>query len=123
MEKSALDYSTLPEERRQVILRRLAEHGRVVAAALSREFGTSEDTIRHDLRDLASAGWCTRIYGGAWSISPASTTLSEREAQAPAREAALARAAVAIVARGDTVLSTPDRPISRLQEPCRSGKR
>jgi DeoR/GlpR family transcriptional regulator of sugar metabolism len=101
--KSALDYSTLPEERRQAILRRLAEDGRVVAAALSREFGTSEDTIRRDLRDLASAGWCTRIYGGALSVSPASTSLSEREAEAQARERALARAAAAIVARGDTV--------------------
>jgi DeoR/GlpR family transcriptional regulator of sugar metabolism len=103
MEKSALDYSTLRGERRQAILRRLAEDGRVVAVALSREFGTSEDTIRRDLRDLASAGWCTRIYGGALSISPASTTLSEREAQVPAREAALARAAVAIVTHGDIV--------------------
>jgi hypothetical protein len=98
-----LDYSTLPGERRQAILRRLAEDGRVVAVALSREFGTSEDTIRRDLRDLASAGWCTRIYGGALSISPASTTLSEREAQVPAREAALARAAVAVVTHGDVV--------------------
>jgi DeoR/GlpR family transcriptional regulator of sugar metabolism len=103
MEKSALDYSTLPGERRQAILRRLAEDGRVVAVALSREFGTSEDTIRRDLRDLASAGWCTRIYGGALSISPASTTLSERGAQVPAREAALARAAIAVVTHGDIV--------------------
>jgi DeoR/GlpR family transcriptional regulator of sugar metabolism len=103
MEKSALDYSTLPGERRQAILRRLAEDGRVVAVALSREFGTSEDTIRRDLRDLASAGWCTRIYRGALSISPASTTLSERGAQVPAREAALARAAIAVVTHGDIV--------------------
>jgi DeoR/GlpR family transcriptional regulator of sugar metabolism len=98
-----MDHLTLPGERRQVILRRLTEDGRVVAAALSRELGATEDTIRRDLRDLASAGQCRRVYGGALPASLASPTLSEREAQAPARKAALARAAAAIVTRGDVV--------------------
>jgi DeoR/GlpR family transcriptional regulator of sugar metabolism len=103
MENSALNQPTLPAERRQAILRRLAEDGRVVAAALAREFNTTEDTIRRDLRDLASAGRCKRIYGGALASPASAATLSDREAQAPARRAALARAAAAIVARGDTV--------------------
>lgn len=98
-----MDHPTLPGERRQVILQRLAEDGRVVAATLSRELGATEDTIRRDLRDLASLGQCRRVYGGALSASPASTTLNEREAQAPARKAALARAAAAIVTRGDVL--------------------
>ena len=102
MENSALNQPTLPAERRQAILRRLAEDGRVVAAALAQEYNKTEDTIRRDLRDLASAGRCRRIYGGALA-SPASATLSDHEAQAPARRAALARTAAAIVARGDTV--------------------
>jgi DeoR/GlpR family transcriptional regulator of sugar metabolism len=99
-----MNQQMLPGERRQIILRRLAEDGRVVATTLSRELGTSEDTVRRDLRNLASAGQCQRVYGGALSMPLPSATLGEREAQAPAREAALARAAAAIVRRGEILL-------------------
>ncbi|TGV65007.1 DeoR/GlpR transcriptional regulator, partial [Mesorhizobium sp. M00.F.Ca.ET.149.01.1.1] len=55
----------LTEERQAVIRDRLAEHGRVLAKALALEFRVSEDTVRRDLRDLARAGLCRRVYGGA----------------------------------------------------------
>jgi DeoR/GlpR family transcriptional regulator of sugar metabolism len=93
----------LPQERHREILRRLAENGRVLATDLSREFGTSEDTIRRDLRDLAEAGRCERVYGGAVPVSPASGTLRERLSEAPARKAALARTAAALVRPGQVV--------------------
>ena len=95
---------TLPDERQQIILQRLAEDGRVLAAELARDFGTSEDTIRRDLRELAGTGQCRRVYGGALPVSVASTTLQERVARAPARKAALARAAVSLVRAGDVLL-------------------
>jgi DeoR/GlpR family transcriptional regulator of sugar metabolism len=81
----------LPEQRQRLILDRLASEGRVVAQQLAQQFGTSEDTIRRDLRELAAAGRCQRVYGGALplSVSPASTPLSERVALAPARKQAL----------------------------------
>ena len=33
--------------------------------------GVSEDSIRRDLRELAAAGLCQRVYGGALPASPA----------------------------------------------------
>ena len=55
----------LPEERLRLIMERLAQEGRVVALDLARQFKTSEDTVRRDLRELAAAGLCRRVYGGA----------------------------------------------------------
>ena len=63
-----MSYPSLPGERHEIILRRLAEDGRVLASTLSRELGASEDTIRRDLRDLAEAGRCRRVYGDVGNI-------------------------------------------------------
>jgi DeoR/GlpR family transcriptional regulator of sugar metabolism len=79
----------LPEERQRMIADRLANEGRVVALELARQFGTSEDTIRRDLRELAAAGLCRRVYGGALPLSPASAALAERLAVVPERKQAL----------------------------------
>lgn len=55
----------LTRERQSIIQSRLDLAGKVVAAELSAEFGVSEDTIRRDLREMAAAGLCERVYGGA----------------------------------------------------------
>jgi len=94
---------TLPGERHSAILDQLARRGRVLAAELAREFGTSEDTVRRDLRDMAAAGLCRRVYGGALPLSPASGTLAARLEEAPERKAALGRAAAGLVRPGQTV--------------------
>lgn len=59
------DLTMLTRERQTLIENRLEQSGRVVAAELSAEFGVSEDTIRRDLRELAAAGICEKVYGGA----------------------------------------------------------
>ena len=94
----------LPEERQLRIATRLASGERVVALDLSREFNTSEDTIRRDLRELAAAGLCRRVYGGALPVSPAIGPLSRRAGEARQRKAALGRAAARLVTRGQTLL-------------------
>ena len=94
---------SLPDERQEIILDRLAQRGRVLAGDLAREFGTSEDTIRRDLREMASAGRCRRVYGGALPLSPASGPLAARRAEASERKAALGHAAAALVQRGQVV--------------------
>ncbi len=94
---------TLPGERQEAILYRLAQRGRVLATELAREFKTSEDTIRRDLRDMAAAGLVRRVYGGALPLSPASGTLMSRQREAPERKAALGRVAAALVAPGQTL--------------------
>jgi len=93
----------LPDERQQIILDRLARRGRVLAGDLAREFRTSEDTIRRDLREMAAAGKCRRVYGGALPLSPASGPLAARISQAPERKAALGRAAAALVRAGQVL--------------------
>lgn len=89
-------------ERQTLIEARLAAHGRVIAADLAQELGVSEDTIRRDLREMAAAGLCRRVYGGALPPSP-STSFSERVGTDGDRKEALARAAAALVEPGSFI--------------------
>lgn len=93
----------LLRQRHGLIRKQLETAGRVLASELAVTFDVSEDTIRRDLRMMAAAGQCERVYGGALAIEPKATTLSERMRVAPERKAALARCAVAFVKDGMTV--------------------
>ena len=93
----------LLQERKSVISRKLQTHGRVLAAELAAEFGVSEDTVRRDLREMAAAGLCERVYGGALPVSPAGGSLTHRAGIARDRKEALAAAAVSQIASDTTV--------------------
>jgi DeoR/GlpR family transcriptional regulator of sugar metabolism len=93
----------LLRERQSVISERLRTKGRVLAAQLAAEFGVSEDTVRRDLREMAAAGLCERVYGGALPVSPAGGSLRQRMAVAVGRKELLARAAVSEIPAGSTV--------------------
>jgi DeoR/GlpR family transcriptional regulator of sugar metabolism len=97
------DSFSLPLGRRQQIAQRLALGQAVVAGSLAQEFGVSEDAIRRDLRALAQEGLCQRVYGGALPLSPASTPIDVRSGEDAARKRALARAAVELVTKGQTI--------------------
>jgi DeoR/GlpR family transcriptional regulator of sugar metabolism len=84
-------------------MRKLTESDRVIARDLAEEFGTSEDAIRRDLRDLAAAGLCKRIYGGALALSPAQGRFAERVDTQLAPKRALACAALPLIERGQTL--------------------
>jgi DeoR/GlpR family transcriptional regulator of sugar metabolism len=88
----------LPEERQALIRDRLARQGRVLAADLAREWRTSEDTIRRDLRELAARGLCRRVHGGALPPVTGQEPLGERLAADGARKARLAATALELVA-------------------------
>ena len=60
----------LTDQRHQLIRDRLAAEGSVLAGELASRFGVSEDTVRRDLRELAKAGHCRRVYGGAGFLEP-----------------------------------------------------
>ncbi|HZZ09942.1 MAG TPA: DeoR/GlpR family DNA-binding transcription regulator [Paraburkholderia sp.] len=94
----------LPDEREKLILERLRAQGRVLASELATQFQTSEHTIRRHLRDLASAGHCKRVYGGALATSPADRPATVRMREAVDRKASLAAAAVAIVEPDQIIL-------------------
>lgn len=87
----------LTEERHQIIRAQLAADGRVLAGELAARFGVSEDTVRRDLRELAKAGLCRRVYGGAVAPAPDHGPLSVRGTRAGEEKARLARAAVALL--------------------------
>lgn len=96
----------LLQERHALILQRLQTDGRVLAPDLAQWLQVSEDTIRRDLRDLAAAGLCQKVYGGALRMelpaAPGGTPAQRRSAQA-GRKARLAAAAVPCVAPGSVV--------------------
>jgi DeoR/GlpR family transcriptional regulator of sugar metabolism len=87
-------------ERQKEIEKRIRKNGRVLASDLAREFKTSEDTIRRALRDLAAQGLCTRVYGGALAVSPASGTAQQRRKEAGDRKLALGKKLVSMVRPG-----------------------
>jgi DeoR/GlpR family transcriptional regulator of sugar metabolism len=93
----------LPEHRREAIAKRLREGASVSASALAREFDVSEDAIRRDLREMAAAGLCKRVYGGALPVSQANVPVLVRSKQAVERKQALARAALQLIRPGDTL--------------------
>ena len=69
----------LAAQRKELLLDRLRADGRLVAKDLAAELDTSEDTIRRDLRELAAAGLCQRVYGGAIPVAPAAADYARRQ--------------------------------------------
>lgn len=94
----------LAAERRDLLLARLRTDGKVVAKDLALELGLSEDSVRRDLRELAAAGLCQRVYGGALPVSPAVADYATRTAVSPASKARVAARAAALVRPGSTVI-------------------
>ncbi|MBB5371055.1 MULTISPECIES: DeoR/GlpR family DNA-binding transcription regulator [unclassified Janthinobacterium] len=93
----------LLKQRQTLIQQQLLADGRVLALDLARQLDVSEDTIRRDLREMAAAGLCQRVYGGALPLSPDGGTLSQRKHEAPERKASLAQAAVTLVRAGQVL--------------------
>ncbi|MEQ0563510.1 DeoR/GlpR family DNA-binding transcription regulator [Amycolatopsis sp. NEAU-NG30] len=91
-------------ERRDLLLARLAVDGKVLAKEIAAELGVSEDSIRRDLRDLAAAGLCQRVYGGALPVSPAVADYAGRTAIAVDGKNRVAAAAARLVRPGSTVI-------------------
>src|SRR5215470_16321890 len=106
----------LTRQRKQHILAVLETEGQIVAKALSRKLGLSEDTIRRDLRELAAEGKLMRVHGGALPASPAVVDFAGRERLAPAAKVSIGRAAAALVKPGQVVIldgGTTTRELAR----------
>lgn len=114
----------LAAERRDLLLERLARDGKIVAKELAAELGLSEDSVRRDLRELAAAGLCQRVYGGALPASPALADYRSRGQVEPDSKRRVATAALELVETcrtvildgGTTTLAVaqrlPDRPLT-----------
>ena len=99
----------LVEERRQHILARLQQEGRILISDLSESLGISRITIRKDLDYLASAGMVLRSHGGALparaqitaSLDP---SLQEKEQKQSKEKLRIAKAASGLVTDGMCIL-------------------
>lgn len=94
----------LAAQRRDLLLARLRTDGRIVAKDLAAELGIAEDSIRRDLRELAAAGLCQRVYGGALPVSPAVADYATRGTVALDSKTRVAAAAATLVRPGSTLL-------------------
>jgi DeoR/GlpR family transcriptional regulator of sugar metabolism len=102
--------------RKQQLLSRLKQDGKLIAKDLSLEMGVSEDTIRRDLRELAQEGLLQRVHGGALPSSPAVVDFAGREEIRHEGKAAIGRAAAAMIRSGQVVIldgGTTSREIAR----------
>ena len=106
----------LTSHRKQQLLTRLRQDGRLIAKELSEELGVSEDTVRRDLRELAQEGLLLRVHGGALPASPAMGDFAAREGIRHEGKVAIGRAAAAMVQEEQVVIldgGTTSREIAR----------
>jgi DeoR/GlpR family transcriptional regulator of sugar metabolism len=94
----------LTSQRKKLILTRLTTHGQIVAKDLALELGTSEDTIRRDLRELARDGKLQRVHGGALPASAAVGDLGEREQVSPKDKIALGSMGASMIRPNQVVI-------------------
>jgi DeoR family transcriptional regulator of aga operon len=92
-------------ERRHRILDLLREHGRVTVEALASRFVTSAVTIRSDLTALEATGALERTHGGALlSQDDNDRPLAVKRTLHHAEKVRIAKAAVALIQSGETVI-------------------
>jgi DeoR/GlpR family transcriptional regulator of sugar metabolism len=96
----------LAAERRQLIIERVRSRGAVAITDMAKVLGTSEITLRRDLREMAEQGLLVRTRGGA--VLPGGLTRGpiylEKATQAAAEKAAIARVAVQLIRPGDSII-------------------
>ncbi len=96
-------------ERRRRIADRIRSKGVVSVTEMAEALGTSEITLRRDLRAMAEEGLVVRTHGGA--VLPTGLahepSYSEKANQAAAEKAAIARLAVRLVRPGDSIVLGP----------------
>jgi len=94
----------LTSQRKQRILEKLNAEGQVLSGALSLEFAVSEDTIRRDLRELASEGRLQRVHGGALPASGAVANFAERKTLSTDAKKRVAQQGASLISAGQVVI-------------------
>jgi len=99
----------LAVERRRLIAESVRSRGVVSVAEMAETLGTTEITLRRDLRAMAKDGLLVRTHGGA--VQPASLghepSYYEKSGQAATEKAAIARLAFGMIRPGDSILLGP----------------
>src|SRR5438876_9311973 len=96
-------------ERRRLIAESIRARGAVSVAEMAQTLGTTEITLRRDLRSMAHEGLLVRTHGGA--VLPAALghepSYTEKAQQAAEEKAAIARLAAEMVRPGDSIVLGP----------------
>lgn len=99
----------LAVERRRLIAENLRSRGVISVADMASLLGTTEITVRRDMRAMARDGLLVRAHGGA--VLPAAIghepSYSEKAHQAAAEKTSIARVAVQLIYPGDSILLGP----------------
>jgi DeoR/GlpR family transcriptional regulator of sugar metabolism len=106
-------YGTIPRmlavERRRLIAESVRSRGVVSVSEMAETLGTTEITLRRDLRAMARDGLLVRTHGGA--VQPASLghepSYFEKSGLAATEKAAIARLAFSMIRPGDSILLGP----------------
>ncbi|MCK8780069.1 DeoR/GlpR family DNA-binding transcription regulator [Rhizobium sp. NTR19] len=93
----------LTTERKALLLDALSKNGRIIAKEFSTALGVSEDTIRRDLRELASEGLLQRVHGGALPSSKALGDLQARRSVSADEKTEIAKLAAGMVRPGQII--------------------
>jgi DeoR/GlpR family transcriptional regulator of sugar metabolism len=99
----------LAAERRRLIGESIRTRGVVSVAEMASSLGTTEITLRRDLRRMAREGLLVRTHGGAVLAAALGhePSYSEKQRQAGPEKAAIAHAALALIRPGDSILLGP----------------
>jgi DeoR family fructose operon transcriptional repressor len=100
------DEKVFSEERRIAILKLIRERKKVQVSELVEKLNVSATSIRNDLRDLESSNLILRTHGGAIDRPQAryEIEMTKRMTQSSKEKKAIARAALAQIQDGDTIL-------------------
>ena len=59
----------LASQRKEFILKTLAEHGAARTIALAKQMKVTDETVRNDLINLEKRGFLKRVHGGALALT------------------------------------------------------
>ncbi len=108
----------LPEERQNMIVQLVNEHGAVSVKELSARFAVTDDSIRKDLALLQKNGRLKKTYGGALKIAPDEDHfVSQRKPKYRAEKQRIAKKALKLLHDGETIfldISTTNIELAKL---------
>ena len=108
----------LPEERQNMIVQLVNEHGAVSVKELSARFAVTDDSIRKDLALLQKNGRLKKTYGGALRITPDEDHfVSQRKPKYRAEKQRIAKKALKLLHDGEIIfldISTSNLAIAEL---------
>lgn len=94
----------LKGERQAIILSHLHEEKKVLSSDLSAKLNVSEDTVRRDLKELASEGKLLKVHGGAMITSQNLYSYREEDIYEHDKKLAMAKKALQLIEDNDVLI-------------------